>query len=147
MIPDDVRKVLVPIVIRFEGLRLKAYQDSVGVWTCGYGHTGPDVTKDLEWTQSQAEEALENDLQSAFAQLLLSVPAIAQESPGRQAAITDFVYNLGIGKFRNSTLRSAILVGAWESVKHQLSLWVHAGSKILPGLVARRAAEISLIDT
>ena len=31
------------IVKEFEGLRLTAYQDSVGVWTIGYGHTGPEV--------------------------------------------------------------------------------------------------------
>lgn len=147
MISDEVRKVLVPLVIRFEGLRLKAYRDPGGIWTIGYGHIGRDVTSETVYSQSQADEALESDLQSAFAQLLLSVPATAQWSPGRQAAITDFVYNLGISRYRTSTLRSACLVGAWESVKHQLSLWVHDNGKILPGLVARRAAEIALIDS
>ena len=31
------------IIKEFEGLRLTSYQDSVGVWTIGYGHTGPEV--------------------------------------------------------------------------------------------------------
>jgi lysozyme len=31
------------LIVRFEGVRLKAYDDGVGVWTIGVGHTGPDV--------------------------------------------------------------------------------------------------------
>ena len=30
----------IKLIQQFEGLRLKAYQDAVGVWTIGYGHTG-----------------------------------------------------------------------------------------------------------
>ena len=45
-----------------EGLRLESYQDSGGVWTIGYGHTGPEVHEGLVWTQEQAEEALKHDL-------------------------------------------------------------------------------------
>lgn len=147
VISDDVRKVLVPLVMRFEGLRLSAYRDAGGIWTIGYGHTGKDVIQGLVWTQSQADEALEADLQSAYSELLQSVPATAQWSPGKQAAIVDFVYNLGIGRFRNSTLHSAVLLGAWESAKRQMSLWVQDSGKILPGLVERRKAEIALIDS
>ena len=47
---------------KFEGLRLTAYQDMVGVWTIGYGHTGPDVKAGLTITQQQAEQLLINDL-------------------------------------------------------------------------------------
>jgi len=39
---------------QFEGLRLTAYQDQVGVWTIGYGHTGPDVYQGLTITQNDA---------------------------------------------------------------------------------------------
>ncbi len=47
------------LVKRFEGLRLTAYQDSVGVWTIGYGHTGPDVHPGMTITEEQADELLE----------------------------------------------------------------------------------------
>ena len=43
---------------QFEGCRLTAYQDQVGVWTIGYGHTGTDVTPGLTITQQQAEAGL-----------------------------------------------------------------------------------------
>lgn len=46
-----------------EGLRLKAYQDSGGVWTIGWGHTGPEVVEGLIWTREQCVEALKCDLE------------------------------------------------------------------------------------
>jgi lysozyme len=144
-IPTNVLEIWRPLVRHFEGCRLEAYQDSIGVWTIGDGHTGPDVHEGLVWTQDMADSTFAVDLSQHYTQTVQAVPAIVSESPGRQAAIADFVYNLGIGTFHKSTLHSAVLVGAWESVKHQLSLWDHAGGKILPGLVARRAAEIALI--
>jgi lysozyme len=52
---------------QFEGLRLTAYQDQVGVWTIGYGHTGPDVHAGLTITQQQANNLLMQDTQSAAA--------------------------------------------------------------------------------
>jgi lysozyme len=45
-----------------EGLRLTAYPDAVGVWTIGWGHTGPEVHEGLVWTREQAVEALKKDL-------------------------------------------------------------------------------------
>jgi lysozyme len=47
---------------RDEGLRLTAYQDSGGVWTIGWGHTGPEVHKGLVWTREQCVAALRKDL-------------------------------------------------------------------------------------
>lgn len=146
MIPAEVSIILFPLVRRFEGCRLEAYQDTNGIWTIGYGHTGKYVTEGLVWTQQQADDTLALDIAAAYQQLLQVEPSIVQWSTGKQAAIADFVYNLGIGTFHNSTLHSACLVGAWESAKRQLSLWVHAAGKTLPGLVARRQAEINLID-
>lgn len=145
-IPTDVLALLEPLVKNSEGCKLESYQDSNGIWTIGYGHTGLGVGPGLVWTQGEAETALQQDLNAAYAQLCQSVPAIMQQSPGRQAAISDFVYNLGVGTFHTSSLRSAIILGAWQNVPRLLSQWVHGGGKILPGLVVRRNAEIALID-
>ena len=41
----------------FEGCELSAYQDSVGVWTIGYGHT-KGVVPGMTITQGQAEQML-----------------------------------------------------------------------------------------
>lgn len=47
-----------------EGLRTTAYQDDGGVWTIGWGHTGPEVHKGLVWTREQCVAALKADLES-----------------------------------------------------------------------------------
>jgi lysozyme len=146
MIPQGVLSILVPLVKQFEGDKLNEYPDATGKMTIGYGHTGSDVSEGETETQDQADSQLALDLDRAYTQMLVSVPALTNESYTRQAALTDFVYNLGVGTFDRSTLRSAVMVGAWQNVKIQLSLWTHAGGKVLPGLVRRRQAEIALID-
>jgi lysozyme len=148
-IPTEVLKLLEPLAKQSEGCRLEAYQDPNGNWTQGWGHK---LGKELELpipacTQEQADNWLAQDLGLAYSELVHAVPGIDSEPAGRQAALTDFVYNLGIGSFDKSTLHSAVVVRAWQSVKAQLALWVHAGGKVEPGLVRRRAAEIALIDT
>ena len=145
-IPSEVLSILEPLVKMFEGCKLQSYQDSAGVWTIGYGHTGPDVVQGLSWTQDQADAQLALDLNRAYSLCIQAAPCLLNETKSRQAALTDFVYNLGVGTLDRSSLRSAAMVGAWQNVKTQLSLWIHAGGKIEEGLVRRRAAEISLID-
>jgi lysozyme len=146
MMPSEVLAILEPLVKQFEGCKLIAYKKADNVWTIGYGHTGPEVVEGLIWTQEQAETALAGDLSSHYEQTIALSAGLVNQSPGRQAALTDFVYNLGIGRYKTSTLRSAVLVGAWQSVKIQLALWIHEDGKVEPGLVARRKAECALID-
>ncbi|TAL05057.1 MAG: lysozyme, partial [Chloroflexota bacterium] len=45
-----------------ESCRLKAYQCPAGIWTIGYGHTGPEVHDNLEITQGEADILLQSDL-------------------------------------------------------------------------------------
>lgn len=142
----SVLEILEPLVKKFEGCRLEAYQDSTGRWTIGYGHTGPAVVQGLIWSQDQADAQLALDLDRAYTQASSLLPDILQLSSSRQAALADFVYNLGVGTFARSTLHGAVLRKEWLTVKTQLALWCHAGGKVLPGLVKRRQAEIDLID-
>jgi lysozyme len=44
---------------QLEGRRLNAYQDQAGIWTIGYGHTGPEVNAGLVWSQAQADATLQ----------------------------------------------------------------------------------------
>lgn len=142
-IPTQVLSLLEPLVKQYEGCRLSAYQDSNGNWTIGWGHKIP--ASRLPCIQSEADAWLEQDLDLAYNELLRSDASMHLESAARQAALTDFVYNLGIGVYCKSTLHSAVLVRAWQNVKTQLALWVHAGGKVEPGLVRRRQSEIALI--
>ena len=57
----QLSKTGIELLKHFEGCELKAYQDSVGVWTIGYGHT-KGIYKGLEITQSEAEKMLIDEL-------------------------------------------------------------------------------------
>jgi lysozyme len=127
---------------KFEGCRLQAYQDLAGVWTIGFGHVGKDVYEGLVWTQQQADDALLHDVNTARALLEMYSPNLAN---GILDALTDFVFNLGIGNYRTSRLCQLVNAEDWEGVKSQLLLWDHSNGKVVPGLFARREAEAALI--
>ena len=124
----------------FEGCRLRAYQDAAGVWTIGYGHTR-DVRRGDQITQFTAEEYLRMDIAEVVAQietlgLELSLPQLD--------ALVSFVFNLGIGRLRRSTLLRYIREGrSADAIKKQFRAWVYAGKppKKLKGLVTRREWE------
>ena len=126
-----------------EGCRLVAYQDSVGVWTIGYGHTGAGVHAGLIITQEQAEGLLEADLAIAQSGAVSLSPTLST-TVHKQAAIIDFIFNLGAHRYEHSTLRALIDTGHWGAVPAELMKWVWAGGKVLPGLTKRRTAEGNL---
>jgi lysozyme len=65
---DEALATACRLARRWEGLRLRAYKCPAGVWTIGYGHTGPEVVEGLEWTIPQAEAALQADMAKALAE-------------------------------------------------------------------------------
>ena len=124
----------------FEGCRLQAYQDAAEVWTIGYGHTR-DVRRGDQITQFTAEEYLRMDIAECVAQietlgLELTLPQLD--------ALVSFVFNLGIGRLRRSTLLRYIREGrSADAIKKQFRAWVYAGKppRKLKGLVTRREWE------
>lgn len=124
--------------------RCTTYRCPAGVVTIGYGSTHGVKEGDV-WTREQAQEALKREMVRALNSALELCPSLASESEGRQAAIADFIYNLGAGAFEKSTLRKVINTGDWEEVPTQLRRWNKGGGKVLAGLVRRREEEISLI--
>ena len=121
----------------FEGLRLEAYRDSAGVWTIGYGHTGPEVHCGQCISEIEAEALLRSDLTSAVLTVRKSVQVdLAQH---QFDALVDFCFNTGRGSFLGSSLLRYVNQGEFDSAAVQFGLWVHAGGKILPGLVRRSA--------
>jgi lysozyme len=123
-----------------EGCELNAYQDPVGIWTIGYGHTPAE--KGQQWTIAQAEAQLASDLQRAQEEMqaLVKVPL----TQGQTDALTDFVFNLGSGNLQTSTLLRKLNAGLYSEVPAELAKWVYGGGKILPGLQVRREKEIAL---
>lgn len=134
---------VVALAKSFEGCRLLAYQDVRGVWTIAYGHTY-GVTPGMVCTQEQADAWLILDLQIAKSDLLGVSPG--PYAPGAMEALTDFVFNLGIGNYTGSTLRKYVDAQNWPAVKTELLKWDHSGGQVIAGLLRRREAEAALIE-
>jgi lysozyme len=79
-----------------EGLRLNAYLDTVGVWTIGYGQTGPDIKKGVVWTPEQASAALSKSAKSHGEDLERRAPWIANLDPVRRRVLWNMAFNLGV---------------------------------------------------
>lgn len=129
----------------FESCVLTAYLDALAnppVWTIGWGHTGKDVHEGLTWTQEQADEAQAHDVLAAVALLDIYSPGL---SGGPLEALTDFVFNLGIGKYRTSTLCKYVNAQDWPNARLEIVKWDHSNGKVVPGLLRRRETEAALI--
>jgi lysozyme len=126
---------------RFEGLRLNAYLDSVGVPTIGYGHTKTALMGQVI-TAAKAEELLRDDLADAERAVEKYVKVPLNEN--QFAALVSFVFNLGSGTLQKSTLLKKLNAGDYDAVPREMMRFINAGGKPLKGLVTRRAAEAGL---
>lgn len=131
------------LVRRFEGLRLRAYLCRAGVWTCGYGSTGADVTPNTVWTLEYAEQRMRADADKFVTATRKLCPTLEGDA---LYAIADFAYNLGATRLAGSTLRRKLNAGDIGGAKTELMKWVRGGGKVLPGLVLRRKAEAALLQ-
>ena len=127
----------------FEGCKLTAYQDSVGVWTIGYGHT-KGVYDGMTITQDQAEQMLLSELEEyeGYIKDMVTVPLTQNQFD----ALVVWVYNLGPTNFRNSTLLKELNAGNYNAAGQEITRWNKAGGKVLAGLVKRREAEAQLFS-
>jgi lysozyme len=116
---------------------------AAGVWTCGFGSTGPDIGPDTVWTLDQATRRMRQDAEVFAAGTLKLCPGLAGD---RLAAIADFAYNLGLTRLKASTLRRRLLAGDVRGASDELAKWTRGGGRVLPGLVVRRAAEVRLLQ-
>ncbi len=137
---------LYDMIRRFEGLRLKAYLCPAGVWTVGYGSTGPGIGPGVVWTREQAEERMRQDAHAFVRAAVALCPVLPRHGQAKTAAIADFAYNLGATRLAGSTLRKKVNAGDWPAAQRELRKWVYGGGVKLPGLVARRAAEAALLN-
>lgn len=129
------------LIQHFEGCRLTAYQDAVGIWTIGYGRT-EDVQPGQTITQHQADVMLGEDLaRFSMAVRDLVPPTLADH---QFSALVSFAYNVGVGALKSSTLLKRLLAGSYWDAANEFARWNKAGGKTLPGLVKRRWAERDL---
>ena len=130
------------ITKQFEGCQLEAYQDPIGKWTVGYGHTGPDVYRGLTITQDRADHLLMLDL--LLAQNTVNNLVEPQINQNQFDALCDFVFNCGTGNFQSSTLLKLINANDLADAAKEFVKWDKAAGKPLPGLLKRRQAEAAL---
>lgn len=131
----EASKELIEKLKEFEGFRSKAYLCPAGVWTIGYGHTSGVRCGDIV-TEESAEELLRSDLEKVYP----FVRKCRQDFNQHQFdALCSFVFNIGVGKFKISTLYKVLRKDKdSEEVGNQIRRWVYCKGKVLDGLVKRR---------
>lgn len=130
------------LIKSYEGLRLKAYQDVKGVWTIGWGHTGPDVKRGLVISEALAESLFNRDI-AAFSNrvsMLVKVPLEQNEFD----AMVSLAYNIGYGGLAGSTLLRKLNAGDKLGAVMEFPRWSMSGKKRYLGLIRRRLVEALL---
>jgi lysozyme len=135
----------------FEGFSSKPYICPAGYPTIGYGTVyKPDGTKvtmqDSPISKETANQWLISELEHNYMAGVLRASPILLANTNLLAAITDFAYNLGVGRYRASTLRKRVEAGDIGGTITELRKWNRGAGRVLPGLVRRREAEIALIQ-
>lgn len=128
-----------PLIKRWEGCKLVAYKCAAGVWTIGWGSTGPGIGPGVIWTQSQADARLAADVERFARAVVAGVQRPA--APHQLGAMISLAYNIGISAFTGSTLLRLFNAGGTELAAAQFGAWRRAGGRVVQGLVNRRADE------
>lgn len=129
----------------FEGLRLSAYKCAGGALTIGWGHT-KGVRPGMTITTDKAQQFFEEDIE-AVEEMLRREPYYPRLSDGRVDALVSFIFNLGWGNFKNSTLRKKLLRDVEDgTIPDEFRRWVFCKGKKLPGLATRREWEAQMYE-
>ncbi len=123
--------------------------DAVGIKTIGYGtacHAFDCNTITPPITRQQAQDLMLNDIKSHYATCVTSGVTTTINS-NQFSALVSFVYNLGCGAFKSSTLLSLVNANRFSEVPAQFLRWNKAGGKVLNGLTIRRQNEANLFSS
>jgi len=133
----------ISLIKRFEGCELEAYQDAVGVWTIGYGHT-KNVRQGMSITKEQADNMLINELEEYCDHVEKAVTVDLTQN--QFDALVSWTYNLGPTNLNASTMLKVLNNKNYDEVPAQIKRWNKAGGQVLQGLVRRREAEALLFE-
>lgn len=144
-----VNKATLDLIKKWEGCRLRAYQDVVGVWTVGYGLTTGagliEVGPNTVLTQAEADRYLELAV-NKFADEIR--PLIKRPINENQfGTFVSVAYNIGTGGFSRSSALRHFNNGELDKVPRSIKLWNKAGGRVVQGLVNRREDEVKLFLT
>jgi lysozyme len=138
------------LLTRWEGFEPEKYRDVAGVETVGYGFTESlpfwsIIEQALPLSQSEGERFLSMALEEVYLPVVKEIGEGELEAPQEVAALASWVYNVGPGAARTSTLAERLAAGDEEGAEAALLDWVYADGEVIDGLVARREAERSLM--
>jgi lysozyme len=125
----------------FEGLRLSAYKDVGGVWTIGYGHT-KTAKEGMRITEAGAEALLLEDI--AWVTAAIDRYVKVQITDNQYSALVSFIYNVGAGAFRGSTMLRHINNKSFNLASDEFPKWNKVKGKTVKGLTNRRLKEQEL---
>ena len=139
----------IKLIKHFEGVHKKPYICPAGYWTVGVGHLiSRDAKLPFEWfrvlSPGEIDDLLRKDLRR-FELGVLRLLGTVQPSQSEFDALVSFSFNLGLGCFQRSTVRSAFIRGDKKRSGEVLLKYRRAGGRILQGLVRRRQAELALL--
>lgn len=135
----------VDLIKSFEGCRLKAYKDIVGVVTIGYGHTGDDIYENQIISQDEADQLLLDDL-CIFEKGVTSFVSCPL-TQNQFDALVSFSYNLGLTALKTSTLLKKLNNEDYGEAADEFLKWDKAGGVVVPGILRRRQLEQALFLT
>ena len=141
MIPS---KNAVALIKKWEGCKLEAYQDQRGIWTVGYGTTGPGIVEGLTIAQSTAEAMLTGHVKEIGLELTDLVYNLLNQN--QFDACTSLLYNIGLAAFKSSTMLRLLRNLDFGDASKEFPKWDHTNSKANPGLLARRLDEQALFN-
>jgi GH24 family phage-related lysozyme (muramidase) len=146
----SVNKATLDLIKQYEGCKLTAYQDIVGVWTIGYGTTsmaglGITPAKGMTITQDRAEDLLRQGIDK-FA-TTIDAMITANVNANEFGACVSLAYNIGPTAFAKSTVLRELNAGNYDKAAAAFRMWNKAGGEVIKGLVNRREAEINLFLT
>lgn len=137
----------IKLIKDFEKLRLKAYLDSKGVPTIGWGNTfyenGTKV-KMGDTISIERADSLFTIILFKFEKELNSMLKVSLNQ-NQFDALMVFIYNIGSGAFLNSTILKKININPNDpSISIEFMRWNKSNGKTLEGLTRRRQQEASL---
>lgn len=134
------------LIKEFEGCELGAYQDSVGIWTIGYGWTQPVDGKPIRRGMTIDRVTAERLLKTGVVQYEQAVNQLVKVAINQNQfdALVAFAYNVGVRSLSTSTLLRKLNAGDTAGAADEFLKWNRAGNQVLPGLTRRREAERAL---
>lgn len=131
------------LIREFEGLKLNAYTDIVGVWTIGYGHTNT-AKPGMVITRKGAEALLRHDLD--WVERAINKGVKTPLTQNQYDALASLIYNVGATAFSKSTILRRLNAKDYVGAASEFKRWNKAGGKVVNGLTRRRKAEQELFN-